>query len=150
MTKRILLIQGANMEWLGKRQPELYGTVTAAELDQMVRDWAKARRLEIEIAYCNIEGEAISRIYDAARSRIDGLIINPASFHYAGHALADCLKGVRLPFVEVHMTNIDARGMRSVTAPVADAMITGLGVHSYELALDAMLRVLDRRGDGAE
>lgn len=142
---RLLLIQGANMEWLGKRQPELYGTTTAAELDEMVRGWAKERGLEVEIVYSNIEGEAIGRIYEAARAGIDGLIINPAGFHYAGHALADCLKGVRLPFVELHMTNIDARGMRSVTAPVADAMVTGLGVHSYELALDAMLRVLERR-----
>lgn len=142
---KILLIQGANMEWLGKRQPDLYGTTTAAELDDMVRGWAKEREIDVEIVYSNIEGEAIDRIYAAVRSGVDGLVMNPAGFHYAGHALCDCLKGTRVPYVEVHMTNIDARGMRSVTAVVADAMVTGLGVHSYELALDAMLRVLARR-----
>lgn len=142
---KILLIQGANMEWLGKREPEHYGTTTAEELDAMIREWAAARGLEVEIVYTNVEGEAINRIYAAARDGIDGLVMNPAGFNHAGYALRDCLKGVRLPYVEVHMTNIEARGIHSVPASEADAMVIGLGVHSYELGLDAMLRVLQRR-----
>ena len=139
---RILLIQGANMVWLGKREPELYGTTTAAELDAMLMEHAKNNGYELEIFYTNVEGEAIGRIYEAAANGVDGLVMNPAGFVYAGYALRDCLKAVRLPYVEVHMTNIDKRGMTSALAPVADGMITGLGVHSYLLALDAMLHLL--------
>ena len=79
----ILLIQGANMEWLGHRQPELYGTTTAAELDAIVRAEAKRHGVDLDIVYTNLEGEAISRIYAAARAGVDGLLMNPAGFLYA-------------------------------------------------------------------
>lgn len=140
----ILLIQGANMEWLGRRQPELYGTTTADELDALV--WAEAERqgVTLEIVYTNLEGEAIGRIYDAARAGVDGLLMNPAGFLYAGYALRDCLRGVRLPYVEVHMTNLERRGMHSVLAEEADGLIVGLGVDSYVLGLDALVRVIRR------
>jgi 3-dehydroquinate dehydratase II len=133
------------MVWLGKRQPEIYGTTSAAELDALVLGWARERGMEVEIAYTNHEGEAIDRIYAAAAAGIDGLIMNPAGFLYAGYALRDCLRAVRLPYIEVHMSNLEARGLHSVMAGEADGMITGLGIDSYPLALDAMLRLLARR-----
>ncbi len=139
---RILLIQGANMEYLGHRQPELYGTTTADELDAILRADAAERDIGLEILYTNLEGEAISAIYAAVRNGTDGLLMNPAGFLYAGYALRDCLKAVPLPYIEIHMTNIDARGMHSVTASEAMGMITGLGVNSYRLALDTMYRHL--------
>ena len=142
---KILLIQGANMVWLGKREPELYGKTSAAELDAMLMEHAKNHGYGLEIFYSNVEGEAIGRIYEAAANGVDGLVMNPAGFVYAGYALRDCLKAVRLPYVEVHMTNINKRGMTSVLAPVAEGMITGLGVSSYLLALDAMLHLLENR-----
>ncbi len=138
----VLLIQGANMEYLGKRQPELYGTTTAAELEEILQREAETRGLSLDIRTTNVEGEAIGWIYAAARDGVQGLIMNPAGFLYAGYALRDCLRGVRLPYVEVHMTNLDRREMKSATASEADGMITGLGVDSYILALDAMLRLL--------
>lgn len=144
---KVLLIQGANMEWLGRRQPELYGTTSAAELDDMLRARAGERSVELEIVYTNVEGEAVSHIYRAVREGIDGLLMNPAGFTYEGAALRDCLYGVgdALPYVEVHMTNIERRGTVSVTAPAADGVIAGLGTDSYLLGLDALLGLIDRQ-----
>ncbi len=145
---KILLIQGANMEWLGNRQPELYGTTTAAELDGIVRAEADRLGVTVDIVYSNIEGEAITRIYAAAREGVDGLLMNPAGFLYAGYALRDCLRGVRLPYVEVHMTNLERRKMHSVLAEEADGLVIGLGIDSYLLGLDALTRLIRRRESG--
>ncbi|MEQ8817640.1 MAG: type II 3-dehydroquinate dehydratase [Thalassobaculum sp.] len=145
---RILLIQGANMGWLGFRQPELYGTTTAAELDAIVTAEAERLGVDLEIAYTNLEGIAIDRIYEAARSGVDGLLMNPAGFLYAGYALRDCLRGVRLPYVEVHMTNIERRDMRSVLAGEADGIVVGLGIDSYRFGLEALARLIERRSHG--
>jgi 3-dehydroquinate dehydratase-2 len=93
------------MVHLGKREPEFYGTTTAKELDAMLQEHAKSRNYRLEIFYTNIEGEAISRIYQAVDDGVDGLVMNPAGFNYAGYALRDCVKGASLPYVEVHMTN---------------------------------------------
>ena len=142
---RILLIQGANMEWLGNRPPELYGTTTAAELDAIMQAEAERQGVELEIAYTNVEGVAIDRIYKAARDGVDGLLMNPAGFLYAGYALRDCLHGIRMPYVEVHMTNIERRGMHSVLAGEADGLVVGLGIDSYLLGLEALIRVVRRR-----
>lgn len=142
---KLLLIQGANMEWLGRRQPEVYGTTTAAELDAMLLKEAERHGVDLEIVYTNVEGEAITRIYQAARDGIDGLMMNPAGFNYAGYALRDCLKGVELPYVEVHMSNIEARGIPSVPSSQADGMVIGLGLDSYFLGLDALIRVVRKK-----
>lgn len=148
-TTRILLIQGANMEWLGRREPALYGTTTAAELDAMLSAEAERRDVVLDIHYTNIEGEAISRIYDAVRDGVHGILFNPAGFLYAGYALRDCLRGVVVPSVEIHLTNIERRGMRSVTAEAAVGMVAGFGLDSYFVALDALLRHLEKaRQDG--
>jgi len=142
---KILLIQGANMEYLGKREPELYGTTTAKELDQLLDKAAEQLDLQLIIRYTNIEGEAISWIYEAERTGFEGLIMNPAGFLFSGYALRECLKSISLPFIEVHMTNIDRRGMHSVTACEASGMITGLGIESYLLALSAMRKLLGKK-----
>ena len=142
---KILLIQGANMEYLGKREPELYGTTTAKELDQLLGKAAEQLDLQLIIRYTNIEGEAISWIYEAERTGFEGLIMNPAGFLFSGYALRECLKSISLPFIEVLMTNIDRRGMHSVTACEASGMITGLGIESYLLALSAMRKLLEKK-----
>lgn len=140
---RILLIQGANMEYLGTREPALYGTTTAADLDDMLQRAAARDDIDLTIRYTNVEGEAISWIYDAARGDTDGLLMNPAGFLYAGHALRDCLKAVPLPYVEIHMTNLEQRGMTSVPAGAAVGVVAGFGVASYLLALTAIRRIVD-------
>lgn len=139
---KFLLIQGANMEYLGTRQPELYGTTTAKELNSLVRRRARELGVELEILYTNTEGEAVSAIYKADRQGVDAVLFNPAGFLHAGHALRDCLRSIRAPAIEIHMTNIEKRGYSSVTAEAVIGMIAGFGVDSYLLALEAMIGVL--------
>src|SRR5258706_14029939 len=119
---RILLVQGANMAYLGKREPELYGKTTATELDAMLLDHAKARGYGLEIFYTNIEGEAIDHIYQAVNAGVHGLVMNPAGFNYSGYALRDCVRVAALPFVEVHLTNVEARGIKCVLGPDANCV----------------------------
>lgn len=142
--KKILLIQGANMEYLGYRNPDLYGRTTAKELDKILLQDAEELGLNLDIHYLNIEGEAISLIYKAVREGFDGIVINPAGFLYAGYALRDCLREIPLPVMEVHMTNIHARGSDSVTAAACTGMVAGLGIESYRLALIATQRLLNQ------
>ncbi len=130
---------------LGKRQPELYGTTTAAELDTLLLEEATTLGVELDIRYTNVEGEAIDWIYQADEAGVDGLLFNPAGFVYAGYALHDCLKAVSLPRIEVHMTNLERRGMQSVTAPAADGMVLGLGIDSYVLGLRALTRLIQSK-----
>jgi 3-dehydroquinate dehydratase II len=139
---KLLLIQGANMEYLGKRQPEFYGHTTAAELDQMLQAEAAKRGIALDILYTNLEGEAITRIYQAERSGCDGLLFNPAGFLYAGYAFRDCLLSIKMPAIEIHMTNIEKRGKHSVTAEAAVGMVMGFGIQSYFVAIEAMVRHL--------
>jgi len=139
---RILLLQGANMAYLGKRQPEIYGTTAAAELDKMMLRHAEKVGVSLDIVYTHIEGEAIARIYRAADDGIDGLLMNPAGFMYAGYALRDCLLSMKFPYVEVHMSNIDKRGLKSVTAETARGVIAGFGLQSYFMGMDALLDLI--------
>ena len=140
--EKILVLQGANMSFLGGRQPEIYGTTTAAELDALLLAHAKANAYELEIFYTHVEGEAIGRLYRAADERVQGLVMNPAGFNYAGYALRDCVLALPFPYVEVHMSNIEKRGIKSVLAGVAVGSVFGFGVHSYVLGLEAMLKLL--------
>jgi 3-dehydroquinate dehydratase II len=140
---KILLIQGANMRSLGHRQPALYGRTTAAELDALMRRHAREVGVELEILYTSHEGEAVAAIYEADRGGIDGILFNPAGFLHAGRALADCLRSIKTPAIEIHVTNIEKRGRRSVTADAAVGVIAGFGVQSYVLALDALVARLE-------
>ena len=145
MTK-ILLIQGANMAWLGKREPEVYGTTTADQLNEMLRTHAVDNGYELDIFYTHVEGEAIARVFQAAEGDVDGLVMNPAGFTYRGEALRDCILDCEeLPYIEVHISNLAKRGIKSVLASAADGMLMGFGVESYLLAMDAMLDLLQKR-----
>jgi 3-dehydroquinate dehydratase II len=140
--EKILLLQGANMSFLGRREPGIYGTTTAAELDAMLLAHARANRYQLEIFYTNIEGEAINRLYKAVDEDVQGLVMNPAGFNHAGYALRDCVRALPFPYIEVHMTNVEKRGIHSVLAPAATGIIFGFGVQSYILGLQAMLGLL--------
>jgi 3-dehydroquinate dehydratase-2 len=95
--------------------------------------------VSLDILYTNCEGEAVSAVHQADRDGVDGILFNPAGFLHAGHALADCLKSIKAPAIEIHVTNIEKRGRRSVTASAAVGTIAGFGVDTYVLALDAMV-----------
>ncbi len=147
MTK-LLLIQGPNMSYLGKRQPELYGKTTAAQLDAMLRAHAKANKYQLDIFYTHSESEAIERLYRAVDEKLDGVVMNPAAFLFAGYPLRDCLRAVPFPYVEVHMTNIEKRGFRSILAEAAVGMVAGFGVRSYVLGIEALLGHLQAQKKG--
>jgi 3-dehydroquinate dehydratase-2 len=140
--EKILLLQGANMSFLGRREPEVYGTTTAAQLDAMLLAHARDHGYQLDIFYTHIEGEAIARLYRAADEGVQGLVMNPAGFNYAGYALRDCVRALPFPYVEVHMSNVARRGIHCVLAEVAVGAVFGFGVHSYVLGLEAMLRLL--------
>lgn len=144
MTK-ILVIQGANLNALGKREPEFYGTTSAAELDAMIIAHAQKRDIDVEIFYTNTEGEAIDRIYQAVDAGLDGLLMNPAGFSYTGYALCDCVKAVAIPYVEVHISHVENRGIHSVVAKAAHAVLFGFGLHGYMLGLDGLLEIIRNR-----
>ena len=141
----ILLMQGPNLSYLGRREPHLYGTTTAAELDAMCHAHAAERGYELDIFYTHHEGAAIERVYAAEDEGRDGIVMNPATFSRNGYGLVSCLRAVPLPYVEVHMTNIDKRQLPSITAAVAQGVVHGFGIDSYFLGLDALLRLLARR-----
>ena len=92
---KILLVHGANLTFLGRREPAIYGTTTAAELDAMLQRHAREHGYVLDIFYSNIEGEAINHIYRAVDEGFDGLVMKPAGFTYAGFALNDCIKGAK-------------------------------------------------------
>lgn len=140
--KKILVLQGANLNYLGKREPEMYGTVTPAQLNERLYAHSKQHAYHLEIFYTNLEGEAINKIYEAADNQFDGLVMNPAGFSYAGYALKDCVKGANLPYVEIHISSIARRHIHCVLSDVAVGLITGFGMHGYILALDAMFEIL--------
>ncbi|MFC1714330.1 type II 3-dehydroquinate dehydratase [Candidatus Poribacteria bacterium] len=144
---KILLIQGANLCWLGKREPEIYGTTSAADVDAMVREHARKHGYDVDIFYTNHEGECIDRIYQAHDEGVDALVMNPGGFTYAAYAIADTIKGVApLPYVEVHISNQAARGIESATAKAAGCVIHGIGIYGYILGLEAALHLVEGRG----
>ncbi len=127
---KLLILQGANMNWLGHREPELYGRTTASELDAGLRNYAEKRQFTIEIVYTNHEGEAIECLYHAVEDKVDAVVLNPGGFSYAGFALRDCIKGIKIPVIELHMTNHYARNIHSITAAASRGVLMGFGVNT--------------------
>ena len=146
-TPCIAIIHGPNLNLLGTREPELYGTMTLAALDEHLR--AKGRGFGVDVLsfQSNHEGALIDFIHDMA-GRAAGFVINAGGFTHTSVALRDALLGTRVPFVEAHLTNIHAREAfrrRSLLADVAVGVVTGLGTASYELALEGLVRHLEQK-----
>jgi 3-dehydroquinate dehydratase-2 len=121
---KILIVQGANLTFLGRREPEIYGTTTAAQLDAMLQRHAQDHDYHLDIFYTNIEGEAINRIYQGVEDGANGFVMSPARFTYTGYALKDCVQGAGLPYVEVHNSSIAKRNIHCVLSDAAEGMIT--------------------------
>lgn len=138
---RISVLNGPNLNLLGQREPEVYGRTTLAEIEAMVREAARAHGAEIEWFQTNHEGELVDAV-QALRGRADGALINAAALTHSSLALRDALLAVRVPFVELHLSNIFAREperRHSVIADLALGMVTGFGAQSYLLALQALV-----------
>jgi 3-dehydroquinate dehydratase-2 len=142
---KILMIQGSNMNLLGIRQPEIYGTTSASELDRMMMEYAKAKGFELEIFYTSSEGVCIDRIIKAYYDKVDVVVMNPGGFTYAAHSIRDTIKGVSIPYVEIHLSNHYERGIHSVIAPAAQGVIMGLGIQVYFQGLDAALYLASKK-----
>ncbi|MBP2016669.1 3-dehydroquinate dehydratase-2 [Symbiobacterium terraclitae] len=137
---RILVIHGPNLNLLGTREPEVYGSTTLAEIDAMLHELGQELGIEVESFQSNHEGAIIDAIH-GARGRCDGILINPGAFTHYALAIRDAISAVGLPVVEVHLSNIHSREPfrhRSVIAPVAVGTIAGFGSDSYLLGLRAL------------
>ncbi len=140
--KRIVVIHGPNLNLLGKREPEVYGTRSLEDLNQVVRERARALGLDVSILQSNHEGELIDFLQKEGPGSV-GIVINPGALSHYSLALYDCLQALALPVVEVHLSNIHAREefrSRSVTARAARGVITGLGFAGYELAMEFLIK----------
>ena len=143
--KKILLINGPNLNLLGKREPAHYGTKTLLEIEEMIKAEAMELGIEVLTFQSNHEGEIIDFIQDNSLIA-DGIIINPGAFTHYSYAIYDALKATSLPIVEVHLSNIFAReGFRahSVISPIAKGVISGLGYKGYLYALNYLSELLD-------
>ena len=135
--KSFLILQGPNLNLLGKREPEIYGGQSMARLHAELADWAGKRNLELDFIQSNHEGELIDALQQADSGR-DGVVFNPGGFSHSSVALRDCIAGISLPVVEVHLSNIHARESfrrRSLTGGAARGIISGFGADVYKLAL---------------
>lgn len=138
---RIAVLNGPNLNLLGQREPELYGHTSLAEIEAMVREAAGPLGAQIEWFQTNHEGALVEAV-QGLRGRADGALINAAALTHSSLALRDALLAVRIPFVELHLSNIFAREperRHSVIADLAVGMVTGFGPQSYLLALQALM-----------
>ena len=142
--KTFAILNGPNLDRLGKREPEIYGRATLADLERALRAEFEARA-RLEFFQSNHEGDLIDRIAAWADAKVDGLVLNGGAFTHTSVALRDALAGAKLPAVEVHLSNLYQREEfrhRSLTAPLCLGVITGLGFEGY----DAAVRFLLQRG----
>jgi len=143
---KILFLNGPNLNLLGRREREVYGRTTLAEIEAEVRNWAANLRSKIEFRQSNLEGELVSWIQEA-RGKFDVIVLNAAAYTHTSIALRDAIAAVGIPTIEVHLSNVHARErfrQKSLIAPVCVGQITGFGTNSYILALEAAVNINGR------
>ena len=142
---RVLVIHGPNLNLLGTREPTVYGTRSLQEVDARIRETAQRLGMKVTIVQSNHEGELVEAIHRAPE-QADVIIINPAAYTHYSIAIRDALQAVRLPAIEVHLSNIYAREsfrQHSVVAPACQGQISGFGADSYLIALYAAKYVVE-------
>ena len=141
--KRILVLHGPNLNLLGEREPDLYGATSLDAINQRLQARATQAGVTLTMAQSNDEGELVGCIQQAQRDTVDFIIINPAAFTHTSVALRDALAAVRIPFIEVHLSNVFRREefrRHSYFTDLAAGVISGLGAKGYELALEYALQ----------
>ena len=149
MKMRILLINGPNLNLLGQRQPEIYGSTTLQQIEERVRQRAEELGVEISAFQSNMEGEIIGFLQKESASAA-GALINPGALTHYSLALRDALEATSLPFIEVHISNIHAREEfrhHSVLADIAVGQVSGLGWRGYLAALESLVGILKERSE---
>ena len=142
---KVCVIHGPNMNLLGIREPDVYGQDTFDEMNRKIKDHAKEIDIEARIFQFNSEGEIIDAIHESLQWA-DGIIINPGAYTHYSYAIRDALAGVRLPTIEVHLTNVHQRDewrRNSVVSPVTSGQIIGFGTNGYRLALTAAKTLIE-------
>ena len=142
---KILVLNGPNLNLLGKREPEIYGSMTLADINQSLLDEGKTLGLQVECMQTNAEHDLVDQVQHAGTSDVGFIIINPGAFTHTSIALRDALLGVAIPFIEVHLSNVFAREefrRQSFLSDIAVGVISGLGAQGYSLALQAAARQL--------
>lgn len=146
MTRRILVLNGPNLNLLGTREVDVYGSATLDDVLEAIRTAAAGRDAEVHDVQSNAEGALIDALHEA-RTTADGVIFNPGAYTHYSIALRDAIASIEVPVVETHLSNVHAREefrQTSVVTGVCVGVVAGFGVDSYLLALDALLRHLDR------
>lgn len=147
MTK-ILVLNGPNLQLLGTRKREVYGSVTLDEIRQKLCNIAAELNVELDFYQSNHEGDLVDRIGNCRKEGIDGIVINPAAYTHTSIAIRDAIEGVNIPAIEIHLSNIHAREEFrhiSMTAPVCIGQIAGLGPDGYEWALRGLVKYLRKK-----
>ncbi|MDD2934584.1 MAG: type II 3-dehydroquinate dehydratase [Methylotenera sp.] len=146
-TKSILVLHGPNLNLLGLREPEHYGNATLESINQALVTQAQLAKVELETFQSNAEAELVTKIQSIAFKKVDFVIINPAAFTHTSVAMRDALSAVKVPFIEVHLSNVYAREAfrhHSYFTDIAVGVIGGLGAHGYTLALDYAINHINR------
>ena len=144
---KILVIHGPNLNLLGRREPDVYGTVSLQEVNRLIREEASRLKVAVTIFQSNHEGKLVDQI-GSAQGRFDGILINPAAYTHTSVALRDALAACGVPAVEVHLSNIYAREefrRHSLTASVCVGQVSGFGMESYMLGLVALVKQIRKR-----
>jgi 3-dehydroquinate dehydratase-2 len=143
-----LVLHGPNLNLLGTREPAVYGRVTLAEVDRLVREHGRKLGLRVESRQSNHEGQLVDWLQGARKEGFFGIVFNPGAFTHYSIALRDAVAAIDLPVIEVHLSNVHAREefrRHSVIAAAAQGQISGFGPQSYLLGLDALWRLRGRR-----
>lgn len=144
--KRILVIHGPNLNLLGKREKDIYGSITLNDINREIRRAARRHKAGIEIFQSNSEGELVEKIQEA-HGKFDAIIINPAAYTHTSVAIRDALLAAALPTIEVHLSNVYKReDFRQVSfiSDIVDGKIVGLGIDSYLLAIEGVINLLSK------
>ncbi len=145
---KILILNGPNLNLLGKREPEIYGALTLADIENNLRQRAAAENCALDFMQSNFEGALVERIQECLFNPVDFIIINPAAYTHTSVAIRDALLAVKLPFIEVHLSNVHAREQfrqHSYLSDVATGVICGLGAYGYQAALDYAISFIQQR-----